>query len=203
MAHYPKGFLRAVWHEFMLQGRLPSEQALDDLSTYTARHLTSDAMVRYMLRDTPTHKGRILFLDESLPDLPDYLSMMTMIGLARTPGLSVDVVWPAPYLYSDWTGDPLALYGRGFGYAKRIQSDRRSLVWGSRGGSGAGLPDLDQYDAIIIGSVSRNRQLTTVVSAASTSSRRIYLHGEDRPPDRSARRWLRNLVGECFVREIY
>lgn len=203
MVHYPKPFLEATWREFTMRGSVPDGATIGALAAHTRRHLTSTAMVQYLIRDTPLPGGRLLYLDESLPALPDYLSIMTLIGLSRSPGLSVDVLWPAHYLYSDWTGDPRRLYGLGFGYSRRIDATMRSLAKVPPSSSPTGLPDIDEYDAVIVGGVSRNRALATMVSAASTASRRYYLHGEDQPPDRSERKWLRNLVGESYVREIY
>jgi len=92
--------------------------------------LTCGAMVEtlalfwqtHVLNATASTPQRVLFVDCSLPRLADYVSMMALIGLheAWEQSARVDVVYRPPYLFDDWTGDPLALYGKGFNYVRCI-----------------------------------------------------------------------------------
>jgi hypothetical protein len=201
MVHYPREFLRLARRRFMADGSLPDETTYAELGSFYERHLTTAAMARYIFASIDHQPTSVLFLDEALAHAPDYLSMMTLIGVTQMLGTSCHVHWLPEYLYSDWQGAPELLYGRGFGYARRLDAGLRAASMPV--GSGPDFPDLDEYDVVVVGSLDRNRKLAERLSRATTSATRIYVFGEDRAPFRSERRWIASLAGHAFVREIY
>ena len=107
------------------------------------RHLSAPNAVAYMMRAAdytaerlglpPRFSGsgaasrapRVAFIDSSLPQAPDYLSMLVLVGLVEKLGAgSVDVFFPAPYMYKggpDIDGRGAPLYGLGYGYRHLLE----------------------------------------------------------------------------------
>ena len=98
---------------------------------------------------------RVAFIDSSLPQSPDYLSMFLLTGLVERFGAdAVDVLYPVPYMYPagpDIDGRGYGLYGLGFGYRHRL----------ARPAAQPALPDMlarlraGGYAAVVWGSFTR------------------------------------------------
>ena len=122
------------------------------------KHLSAPNAVAYMMRAadhtaerlglTPRFSGggasrapRVAFIDSSLQQAPDYMSMLLLVGLVEKLGAdSVDVFYPVPYMYEggpdiDGRGQPL--YGLGFGYRHLLA---RPAAQPARGAAVAAAP---------------------------------------------------------------
>ena len=204
MVHYPKAALQQVRTAVLDDGLLPGEQTRQLLHDYAAQHLTSEAMARYVLRSAGLPGAeRVLFIDERLPQAADYLSLMTLIGLKQVLGPQCRVAFPVPYIYADSQQPATSLYGRGFGYSRSVPVAARHP---SEGDAGAGI-DLasispDDFDVLVIGSISRNQGLATSLLEHFPAARTIWVHGEDGPPTPDEVRAYREAGTHVFVRAI-
>ena len=193
MTLYPKYLFEDIEHVVSVGiGDVKSYESLrSKLLVWTARHLTTETLVNYMMGcaklDAASVK-RILFIDPLLSVQPDYLSVAVYIE--------------APYLYdSDGCRESAhLLYGRGFNYACTLPSSARQ-------------PPLDQefvtasirsraYDVVVFGAVQRGTDLVEEALAAySGCTRCVWLcHGKDNLDDLWYERYYnRSLV---FIREL-
>jgi len=207
MTLYPKYLFENIEH--VVSAGIGDVKAFDSLRSkllvWTARHLTAEALVNYMMgcaRLNAASVKRILFIDPLLPVQPDYLSVAVYIGLVETFGAKTDILIEAPYLYdSDGCRESAhLLYGRGFNYACTLPSSARQ-------------PPLDQefvtasirsraYDVVVFGAVQRGTDLVEEALAAySGCTRCVWLcHGKDNLDDLWYERYFnRSLV---FIREF-
>ena len=99
--------------------------------------------------------------------------------------------------------EPL-FYGRGFGYTKKLnpalRSTREQIPVGI---DGIESLDIDSFDAVVVGSLTRNRELTQKMLSQVSPEKLILIHGEDSPPNIFEARWLRSTGANIFVRAIY
>jgi hypothetical protein len=94
IVHYPEEILSELWTRSYTDGFAPSEAFRSALRDYLGKHLTSVAMARYLLRaSAAVPDSKVLFLDEKLPEKPDYLSVLTLIGPTFVLGSKL-TVWP-------------------------------------------------------------------------------------------------------------
>ena len=201
MVHYPKQALAtaaALAHDI---GGAPDPQTRASFQSFFDRHLTCEAMARYMLEASGLGDAeRILFVDEQHPHTSDYQSTLALVGLKRLRGEGVVPMFPAPWLYSDFSDEVGHLYGRGFGYSRSLDPSLRSSA--ERTPAPDTNPDLTAFDAVVIGSISRNvaraRELLSLFPAART----IWIHGEDSPPTARQVHDLRASGTQVFVRSI-
>jgi hypothetical protein len=158
-------------------------------------------MARYTLEASGLGDAeRILFVEEQHPHTSDYQSTLALVGLKRLRGQGVVPMFPAPWLYSDFSDEVGHLYGRGFGYSRSLDPSLRSSA--ERPPAPDTNPDLTAFDAVVIGSISRNvaraRELLSLFPAART----IWIHGEDSPPTARQVHDLRASGTQVFVRSI-
>lgn len=104
-------------------------EILEELLEYTRTHLCAANIAQYML-DTVNYKGdgNILFL--GCDKAPDYLKSCVIIGFKELIADRFIEVPRADYLYTDFTGNPKAMYGKGFTYTKVIEDipvDRENI----------------------------------------------------------------------------
>ncbi len=198
MVHYPKRSL-AMAAQAMNSGPIrPGEDFRQHVRRHFEQHLTSEAMALYLLRAAGKEGAqRVLFVDERLPHHADYQSMLTLIGLKQILGVNCHVLFPVDYIYDDTEADTTALYGRGFGYTRVVPSASRSTTERSRS-LGA-----DDFDAIIVGSVTRNEALAKRLLSDYPSSKTIWIHGEDLPPAVGEAADYRRSRVHMFVRAIH
>jgi hypothetical protein len=146
---------------------------------------------------------RVLFVDEQLPHQADYQSALSLIGLKQIYGSNCDVLFPVDYLYEDTERDTAALYGRGFGYTKVLPSDMRGIL--ERDAVNTYTKDsidLNAYDALVVGSISRNQELAQQLLEKFPAERTIWIHGEDGSPSIEETAQLRRSGAKVFVRAI-
>jgi len=141
---------------------------------------------------------RVLFVDAALPRAGDYLSVLTLIGLKQLLGAKCEVLYPVDYIYTDASRDTQSLYGRGFGYTRVLDGELRSPIE-----HGQEVTDLRSFDAVVVGSVSRNLQQADELRASFPVQRTIWVHGEDTPPTVDQAHGLRSAGVHTFVRAIH
>jgi len=104
---------------------------------------------------------------------------------------------PVDYVYDDTQAHTMSLYGRGFGYSRVLPGALRSL-------SELGEPmDLGTFDALVIGSVSRNVKLAKDLRAHFPAQKTIWIHGEDGSPTLDETYEMKATGVNLFVRAIH
>ena len=198
MTHYPKLALAEVSRMVRTTGNAPSIPTRNAFREYFSKRLTSQAMAEYLLTMSGLQDAsKILFVDERLPHHNDYQSVLTLIGLKQLLGADCHVFFPADYIYEDTTYPIETLYGRGFGYTKVIAGAARS--WSET----QSLPDFADFDAVVVGSISRNGPLARKLLTQVPHGRTLWIHGEDTPPMPEDLMHLRQAGTHLFVRAIH
>lgn len=177
------------------------------LRDHFLRHLTCSSMNRYILETLGWNKPdppRILFLDDALPTVPDYLSLSTLIGLKERFETAVDVPFEVEYVYESWTGNARTVgHGKGVNYTRVLSDTRRSSV-----SMDACMSRLKNggYDMVWFGSMTRGSasEWYNTVSAHMEPERVVLFLGEDYPlsywsQHQSYRTWMER--HPTFVRE--
>lgn len=198
MVHYPKQALRDVLRNVRGHGSPPDLATRHAFRQHFEKYQSTAAMARYLLQASGlTAAQRVLFVDERLPQHADYLSVMTLIGLKQLFGVDCVAAFPIDYVYEDSSFPVSTLYGRGFGYTRVLPVSARSpeelrAEW-----------DPAQFDALVIGSVSRNAVLATDLLKRFPAHRTLWIHGEDTPPLPDDVRTMRSSGAHIFVRAIH
>lgn len=199
MVHYPKSAMAAAAEAMSTRGRVPDPDTRRAFRSHFTSHLTSAAMARYLLTAAGLDGARsVLFVDERLPDHADYQSMLTLIGLKQILGPACHVLYPVDYIYDDTRVDVSALYGRGFGYTRVVPGHARSETEFAGGSDGA-----DPFDAVVIGSVTRNEAQAQAWLRRIPAARTVWIHGEDLPPSADEVAQYRRSRVHVFVRAIH
>ena len=160
----------------------PARKLRKQALQYFMRHLTCNGMVQYMMQSARLPElctGPVLFLDESLPATPDWMSMMVLMGLRELLGRKVHVYREPPYLYSDWAGDHAAWHNKGFGYARAINASLRAPDMTPE----AVLDGLSRgdYAAVVYGSALRSAPFYAEVTRRLDARRVWVVIGERMP----------------------
>lgn len=204
MVHYPKRVMRAVRDQALAGNGTPDQTVHERLRALMLERLTSRASAEYLLRTAGLLDAeRILFVDANLRTNPEYQSTLVFLGLKQLRGASVSSLVPAPFAYRGETEGTGGFYGRGFGYVGRLDPDLKSSA--ERSGNDIAL-DTDlatRFDAVVIGSVSRNEEQTRAVLRHMPADRVILIHGEDGPPNANEMSFLRGTAASVFVRAIH
>ncbi|MEC8648791.1 MAG: hypothetical protein VXY08_08605 [Actinomycetota bacterium] len=199
MVHYPKHAFRQILTNARTRG-VPSMRTHEDLYAFMTEHLTTQAMIHYLLQCTQiTDVNRVLFVDQQHPDAVDYLSTLTLIGLKEHFGQQCSPLFPAPWIYRDYDGDVSHLYGRGFGTTRLLNPDLRA------GNELSGATEelrYQDFDTLVVGSISRNAELAEELARYFAPDRTIWIHGEDTPPLPEDMRTYRQAGAHLFVRSI-
>ena len=199
MVHYPKQAFRQILTNAR-RGGVPSLRAHDALHAFMTEHLTTHAMTHYLLRCTQiTDVQRVLFVDQQHPDAVDYLSTLTLIGLKEHFGPRCSPLFSAPWIYRDYDGDVSHLYGRGFGTTRLLDPSLRAD--NELPGFGQDIRHQD-FDTLVIGSISRNIDLARELARHFAPDRTIWIHGEDTPPLADQVRSHRAFGTHLFIRSI-
>jgi hypothetical protein len=202
MVHYPKAAMVEVARLVSENRSLPDSSAHEHFLNHFATNLTSQSMARYVLEASGLSDARrILFVDEDLPHTADYQSVLTLIGLKQLLGDGCEVAFPVDWIYSESLFDTSTLYGRGFGYSKILEpsmktASERNLT------SGSDLPVLTDFDAVVIGSITRNPKVALQLSQEFKPEKTVWIHGEDRPPTVMNMATYVNSGVHVFVRAI-
>ena len=203
MVHYPKAFLAEVAASMRRSRLYISPSVRENLADYFDQNLTSAAMAKYLLRAAGIqNSARVLFIDAATPTRPDYLSILTLIGLKQVLGKQVDVAFPVNYIYEDWTGDARELYGRGFGFSRTLKSGIKNQNEFDGRELSLHQSSLTRFDAIVIGSEPRNTVLAHDLLSAFPPKQTVWLHGEDRGPSIDQLDSYQKTGVAMFVREL-
>jgi len=203
MVHYPKMALSRLAEKAISSGGSPTQATREQFRSHFDKHLTSVAMAKYLLRVIGVESAQsVLFIDEQLPVNPEYQSTLTLIGLKQLLGSECYVAFPGDFVYADSLSSAPNFYGRGFGYSRALEGSSRSTSE-LCGTVGFGLDELENFDLVVIGSVSRNAELTTRVVRSLDSHRVVLIHGEDTPPNNGDYKQLVDSGAHVFVRSIY
>ena len=199
MIHYPKDAFAQILEQAQAGG-VPSPEAYLALRSFVIERLTTKAMASYILdRAHLTDVGKVLFVDAQHPNSIDYLSTLTLIGLKEILGTNCVPLFSPPWIYQDFQADVSHLYGRGFGTTRVLDPQLRST---EEAEAPPLFEALDQFDTVVVGSISRNRGLAHQLSHAFPPDRTIWIHGEDTPPLPEAIRDYRASGPHLFVRSI-
>jgi hypothetical protein len=203
MVHYPKKFLAEVAEGLRHSRVVVMPQDSQELARYFNYNLTSAAMARYVLRAAAIdNDAKVLFIDAAAVSMPDYQSIFTLIGLKQTLGKRVSVAFPLDYVYEDWTGDAAALYGRGFGYSRVLETKLKNRNEISGEALDLSAASLATFDTVVVGSVTRNATLAEQLLARFPAAKTIWIHGEDQGPSASDMATFREKGVTVFVREL-
>ena len=203
MVHYPKEIFTDVAHHVnRSQGGL-SPDARQAVLEYFNQHLTTKAMARYLLRAScAADNPRVLFVDEAAVLKVDYQSILTLIGLKQLLGNRAAVAFPVGYVYDDWDGDEGALYGRGFGYSRVLDSRLKNQNEVNLVALDLSAEVLAEFDLIVVGSVTRNLDLAHKLVESFPAEKTVWIHGEDRGPSKREISAYQRLHVNVFVREL-
>lgn len=203
MIHYPKEFLIRV-KTLGEMGYVPSADVHHAISKWAEKLMVSSVMSQYFLSQVKREFSSILFVDESLPLFADYLSLYSLIGLKKLFGTGIHELRKTDYIYTDDTSNHKYLYGRGFGFAKSIDSKSRDNLKFPE------LTTLEQYqqvfyeyDLVIVGNMALNPMAVRALEGMRSSTAKIYLRGNDLAPSKKELQNLAKLSGLVFSREIY
>ena len=201
MVHYPKQAMADTVRKVSEMGSPPANETREAFRSWLNQHLTSRAMATYLLtRANLAEDSRVLFVDEQLPHTADYLSVLTYIGLKQVLGTHCEALFPIDYVFQNSQREESTLYGRGFGYSRILPEQLRT----DREQRNSGTPTLmDSYDAIIVGSISRNHGIARSLLTEVPRQRTVWIHGEDTPPTAQEAREWRATGAHLFVRAIH
>ena len=203
MIHYPKRVMVHVVEHLLTSGDLPTPELRSYFAEHLATYQTSISMARYLLRMSKLENTRrVLFVDQRLSNRVDYLSVMTLIGLKQLLGAQCIALPDPSYLYRDWSGSTHDFYGRGFGYTRVLDPSLRTERHSGASGRLIRRIKQDDFDALIVGSISRNGPLATRLLAEFPAERTIWVHGEDVPPSPRELHYLREAKVNVFVRSV-
>jgi hypothetical protein len=205
LSHYPKKALRLVLDSLIRDGlAIPDQETQAFFRDHAEKNLSSEAMASYLFDMADLHDSTVMFLDQALPQRADYLSIFTLIGLKLVKENDVQAVFEPDYLFDDFTGETNRLYGRGFGYSKRLP---RLLKTQQRLARDAGVAEVvaasANYDRIVVGNYDANRELVAnMLAAGVVASKFVCLVGSDLTVDFRLRHDIRRSGMTFFVREF-
>lgn len=195
MVHYPKDLLQATLSVCESAIGIPTVENAEELQQFLNRNLSCVGMAEYILKCSGLSRAeKILFVDEKLESMPDYLSIFSLIGLKQLLGTKCEVTSQVDYLYQDWEGNDQSLYGRGFGYTRVLDPAVRTMPITQAN---------DSFDVVVVGSISRNRQLAMYLLGQFPAAQTIWIHGEDTPPLLEETKFLLDSGTHVFVRAIH
>jgi hypothetical protein len=199
MTHYPKNFISWT-NKLFLSEVIAPQSVYAILRKFNEKHLSTRSMASYLVSKFKGPLRRVIFYDESLPEIPDYLSIMTLIGLKELFGRNCLVTFPTPYLYEGYEGDSAKLYGGGFGYLKAI--DTSKLNNNEKIGKELINYNPKPEELLVIGNISRNQ--SAIRHFRKLEKQSVYLHGEDASISSDGRisRLSRTSSALTFAREI-
>jgi len=203
MVHYPKNLIDSVTEQLESRSGIPVVINAQDLIGFLESSLTCRSMAKYIFRVSGLQDAtRVLFVDENLGKMADYLSLFTLIGMKQLCGDNCSVLFPVPYVYTDWEGDSNLLYGRGFGYTRILEASTRGAnEFTNESIDLDGISELE-FDAVVVGNITRNRELARDLLSRFPAEKTIWIHGEDTPPLTAETEFLLNSGVNVFVRAI-
>lgn len=165
-------------------------EILDELLEYTRTYLCAANIAQYMLDSVGYQgNGNILFFANDAA--PDYLKSCVIIGFKELIADRFIEIPRADYLYTDFTGNPKAMYGKGFTYTKVIDDisvDRENLEERIKN---------REFDLIIYGYIHHGRPFYDMVLQYYDTQHIVYICGED------AHQCSFAALPNLFLREYY
>jgi hypothetical protein len=203
MIHYPRRTMVQIWRRFVEEPFMPDRALSDFFRDHFHKHLTTLSSAGYLLDQVGFGpESRVLFVDPQLPYIPDYQSLMTLIGLKQLLGPNCHTYRDVDYLYSDWAESAGHLYGRGFGYARSLPKESRGIKQKHPRARGLkGLLRQGDYDLVVVGSMVRNRQIAERLLQVWDPQRTVWIHGEDSPISQEDVSLIRTSGVHAFVRQ--
>ena len=203
MVHYPKDFFVQVAEHLRVKTAIAEGEVERRLAEYFNRHLTTRAMARYLVQAAPClGEGRVLFVDEAAVGMPDYQSILTLIGLKQLFGAQISVAYPLDYVYEDWRGKPSELYGRGFGYSRVLGNEMKNENEVAGTELVLSREALAAFDAIVVGSITRNVDVADKLLDIYPPEKTVWIHGEDDGPTATEIAAYRKAGVTAFAREL-
>lgn len=202
MFFYPKEALAQVYRQLTSEMRAPSRPVKSEIYDFAIQNLSCRSMAEYILHSYGSPVSRVLFVDRSLATKPDYLSVFSLIGLKQVLGRAVEVAFDTPYVYDNFEGPTASLYGRGFGYVRKLPANLKSNLEKKGGVSHLNEINLSDFDLVVVGSVTRNQEIVEQVLGSVPRKSVLLLHGEDKGPSFKYADVLRDTGATVFVREL-
>lgn len=147
-------------------------EILHELLEHTKKYLTTKNMARYILNAINySGKKNILFLSKEIS--PDYLRECTLIGFKELLGDRIIDIPKIDFLYTNYGGDIMRLYGKGISYTKILDDspiDRNNVELRIKN---------KEFDLVIYGSAHRGLLFHDIVSQIYDPTEIIYICGED------------------------
>ncbi len=196
MIHYPKEFLAQVNKAYFLNNEIPGPELNFELTKFANSTLTCRAMCEYFMTIAEIEveaSDKILFIDSRLSLEPDYLSVLTYIGLKQIYGNRVESLFDEPdYVYRDTEVDLSSLYGRGFGYTKVLE--RIPAI----------LNNFTEPKVVVVSNLERDILRVSKLYRQYPNSKFLFFWGSDNPvPDVVKKEILDIPNSVLFSREIY
>lgn len=122
---YPKRFLEGIW-DFVQADSLPTPTYDDHkwVQQWSTQYLSSEAQARFILTESGFDQNgfeSVFYLDFSLMDSPDYVSMGNLVGLYRVLRQNQLRTLQLPrHLIESNKEYYKSLYGKGFGYSSEL-----------------------------------------------------------------------------------
>jgi len=202
LAHYPKEVFSQINREWQTWDSDIYDDYRRRVYTWFENHLTSDQMVRYILRMTENEKAkRVLFVDDSLPKRPDCQSAMILGGLKQVFGDQCEVAYPVPCMYVNGAFPKKPKWWKtNFNIYQSLDESQRSL--------NEKQFNLDRilakirnqdFDLIVYGSVTRSMALFELVKKYYPKDKVVGINGDDSmtgnkiPFGKAVKLWLRAL----------
>ncbi len=204
MAFYPKSAMAEVALQ-VRDNREIDKSFADAIYVYFSQYLTAKAMAGRILEKAGRPVNRVMFLDPHLNSVPEYLAVMSYVGLKQILGRDrVIAPYGAAPIFDDWNGESHSLHGLGFGYTRLLGTHMRSALEIDTKDDPLSMISSSEEDLVVVGSLSRNFVLANHVNELGLSPDRVvFIWGDDRSPDRRELRWLKQLRGLLAFRELY
>ena len=197
---FPKDLVKEAMDAATKPGFDPKSH-IQALLEYTRKHLTTEAMARYVLHASKNADAKsVLFI--SGDDYTDYLRCLTLHGFKMLFKTNCHDVNKVSHLYDTFPEKELGnLYGKGFSYSRTLnynemRDDSKDITL---------FDDIlnHRYDIVIFGSVHRGTPCFDMIVQIYPPEKIIYLCGEDaHTTDETCLVKTLHEYSACFMREI-
>lgn len=199
MIHYPKNLFQEIVDN---EDKIKNDKDLyyeyiNKIMIHFKKNLTLTSMIKYILNCVKVTPKKVLFIDDSLPNKPDYMSVFTLIGLKLYFKNNCDVMFPVSYIYKDTRVRTKILYGRGFGYTKLFSKDYKN---------NKNIEEIKNniknkyYNLIIYGSIKQSSIYFNLVLENYSKNKIICISGDDITRRKIIQKYKDKSI--LFVREI-
>lgn len=205
MIAYPKTLLEAIETNYSMFDKDAYRAHLGELREHFMSFLTCGQTMKLLwkaCRSDLSFPRKILFIDDDVPKKPDYLAIMTLVGLYEAWGETskIHVPFPVNYLFDDFSKaifNP-RWHGKGFTYTRCVSARARQKCPRLKRRI---MKHIESYDLIVYGEISRSSVLVKKIASRVPKKRLWLIHGRDKPPTKKELCEWQSL-GTVFVREI-